>query len=301
VNNRLAYLLAGVTAAAAAGVLSGYRPATVVAGLLLAFVLPGAALTGALFADRRQLAPTERIMLVPALSLAALVIGGLCAWALGAKLDRTTWLVLSAGITAAGLVVSVVRTARRGVQPVPVPPVRPPAAPVPAAAGDQGVRVKLPTREDPTLILPVFLDRDGIFARDSSPWDRPAVRRVVRELLPLVLVGVLAGGASWLSVVTSVRTHDVTVTALSVAPPAATTADGKRVVRVTASGLGAAGRYTVTVTSAVTRDTTRHSVVADADGRWAASLSVPGDERLTIGLYRAGETTAYRTVIVAAG
>jgi hypothetical protein len=296
VNNRLAYLLAGVTAAAAAGVLSGYRPVTVVAGLLLAFVLPGAALTGALFADRRQLAPTERIMLVPALSLAALVLGGLGVWALGARLDRTTWLAVSAGITVAGLIVSVIRAAKRGAAPIPVP-----AAPAPVQVA-KGARVKLPTREDPTLILPVFLDRDGIFAQDPSPWDRPAIRRVIRELLPLALVLLLGGGASWFSVVTSLRTHDVTVTALSVAPPAATDATGKRTVQVTATGLGASGTpYTVVVTSAVTDDSTKHALTADATGKWTASLSVPGNERLTIGLYRAGEATAYRKVIVAAG
>jgi uncharacterized membrane protein len=71
------------------------------AGLLLAFVLPGFAATGALF-HGRSLSRVERTVLAPALSLAVLVLGGLLVYALGLRLTAGTW----GGLTALATVVS---------------------------------------------------------------------------------------------------------------------------------------------------------------------------------------------------
>jgi hypothetical protein len=62
----------------------------VVGGIALVFALPGLAATSALFV-RRALSPTERAVLIPALSLAAVVFGGLAMAAVGVPLTRTAW------------------------------------------------------------------------------------------------------------------------------------------------------------------------------------------------------------------
>ncbi|MCW2639999.1 MAG: hypothetical protein JWP76_2305 [Dactylosporangium sp.] len=78
------------------------------AGLLLAVVLPGLALTAALFPGR-VLSAVERIVLPPALSLAVLVVGGLGMFAAGIPLGRASWAALTVVVTVAAAVVTVLR------------------------------------------------------------------------------------------------------------------------------------------------------------------------------------------------
>lgn len=276
---RTAYLLAGATVVAGALVLSGVRVLMVLGGLPLALILPGLALN-ALFFDRPagpasaerivlvdrpgrpapaervrpsdrpgRLAPVERILLVPALSLGTLVLGGLLVWAARAPLHRVAWLALTGGVTLAGLAAVAVRERRR-----------------PTATAAPGVRLKRP--------------------------------HPLAHVLPAALAVLLLAGATWLSLATSIRSHDVTVTTLSVVPPGPADATGDRSVQVDATGLAAGvDAYTLKVTS--TSVNTSTPVTADENGGWTSALRLPANERLTLALYRTGETTPMRTVIIA--
>jgi hypothetical protein len=278
VNRRTTYVLAGATLVAGAFVLTGFRPLMVAGGLPLALVLPGLALTAALFPRPDRLVAVERVLLVPALSLGTLVLGGLFAWAVRAPLHRPTWVALSVAVTLAALL----RTAW-------VPAERSGSG----LAGVRGGRSRLPTPADSTLVLPVFLDREGLF--EPEPTSRR--RRVLGQALPAALAVLMLAGAAWLSLATSIRTHQVTVTTLSVVPPGPADASGTRTVKVNATGLSTSAAYTLQVTSPTANTTT--AVAADENGLWTSTLQLPGDERLTLALYRAGEATPMRTVIIA--
>jgi hypothetical protein len=273
-------LLAAMTVVAGAGVLTGPEPLRIAGGVLIGLVLPGLALTTALFRHRIALTAVERVMLVPALSLATLVLGGMAAWGAGLPLRRETWLAVAGVVTLVALATTVI-------WPVAVP-VRP-----------RGRTVKLPTPGDPTLILPVFLDRQ----RAALPrWRRMLPARPQHTVLPLVLAVALLGGASWFSVATSVATHNVTVTSLSAAMPDGPDSRGQRSVSVRVTGLEAGvGAYALVVTSTADDEQTRRELTADAEGNWNGTVTIPGSDRTTIGLYRAGDSTPTRTVIVSAG
>jgi hypothetical protein len=282
VRRRTAYILAGATLVAGAFALSGIRILTVAGGLPLALVLPGLALSALLFRRPGRLVTIERIMLVPSLSLGTLILGGLLAWVVRAPLHRVTWLALSAGVTLAALAAVVLKT---------------PAVPAESAGsgppGVRGGRSRLPTPSDATLILPVFLDREGLF--EPEPMNRR--RRLLKQVVPAVLAVAMLAGAAWLSLATSIRTHRVTVTTLSVVPPGGIDSSGDRSIQVNATGLSSGSAYALQVTS--TSENTRTTVTADDNGLWTSTLRLPGDERLTLALYRAGETIPMRTVIVA--
>jgi type II secretory pathway component PulF len=102
------------------------------------------------------------------------------------------------------------------------------------------------------------------------------------------------------AVLESVRTHDVTVTALSAAPATVANDVGDRTVAVTATGLEVGAAYAIEVVGPTGDVSVRHQLTPDDRGTWTGHVSVPGGERTTIGLYRAGDATAYRTVIIAA-
>jgi hypothetical protein len=97
------------------------RAVAVPAGLLLALVLPGAAATAALFTGR-VVSTVERLVLVPALSLAVLVLGGLGLYACGVPLVRWSWAALAAGATALGALVAYLRRRRGAGRAGRVPP-----------------------------------------------------------------------------------------------------------------------------------------------------------------------------------
>jgi uncharacterized membrane protein len=96
-SRRVVLVVAG---AAGLAVAAQWAPALVrvPAGLLLALVLPGLALTAVLFGTRR-LSTVERLVLPPALSAAVLVLGGLALFAAGVPLGRVSWTALTAGVT----------------------------------------------------------------------------------------------------------------------------------------------------------------------------------------------------------
>ena len=126
--------------------------------------------------------------------------------------------------------------------------------------------------------------------------------QLARQLTPMILVLAVLAGAGYLSFVSSYESYDVTVTALSAEPPGPIGVSGDRTVEVTASGLLADdGPYTVAVTDPDGARILERAVAVDGAGTWTAALTLPAAERLTVGLFRAGDTTAYRTLIVAAG
>jgi hypothetical protein len=87
-------------------------------GLLLALVLPGVALTAALFGGR-ALSTVERLVLPPALSFAVLILGGLGIYALGVALNRASWTALTAGVT---VIAGVATALWQRLRPAPVHP-----------------------------------------------------------------------------------------------------------------------------------------------------------------------------------
>jgi 4-amino-4-deoxy-L-arabinose transferase-like glycosyltransferase len=238
-------LLVDAAAAAVAAVCSGWPPVTVPAGLLLGFVLPGAATVGALF-PRRGLSGLERSVLSVALSLATLVLGGLGLHAVGVRLTGTAWAGLAGGVTVAGAVAAYLRTARQ---------------PDPAA---------------------------------------PARVRPGRRLVPLALALALLGGAGWLSLASAARQTAAThVTALSITDSSTTgSTSGTRTISVEVTNQEStptAYKFTVTGPGGflVTLELT-----ASKGSAWRHTVAVPTADRVTANLYRAGDTTPYRTVFV---
>jgi hypothetical protein len=140
----------------------------------------------------------------------------------------------------------------------------------------------------------------GPFA-PRSRQQKVKIRRVLRQLLPMVLVLAVLGGSGYLSFVSSHESYNVTVTSLSAEPPGPVDAAGNRAVEVTAAGLVAGnGPYIVLVTDPDGRRVLERTVAVDAGGTWTGALNLPGAQRLTVGLFRAGDTTAYRTLLIAA-
>ncbi len=302
-----------VTVASAAAALAGPAPLAVTGGLLLGFVLPGLALIALIFRNR-TLSAVERTVLAPALSLAVLVASGLLLYAAGVTLNRVSWTLAAAGVTllALGLRALPDRVSR-GEEPefafeyveAGEPPAKDRAG---RTAGAETVRIRLGA-DARTEIVAVTPDtapkgrKPRVLPGPFAPWSpEQRVRRgqLARQLLPMILVLAVLAGAGYLSFVSSYSSYDVTVTALSAEPPGPIGADGTRTVEVTASGLLAGDApYTVTVTDPDGARITERPVTVDGDGTWTASLTLPAAERLTVGLFRAGDTTAYRTLIIA--
>jgi len=279
-------VLAVLAIAAGAAVLFAPGPPAVAAGLLLGFVLPGMALLDVLF-RRRTVSRVERCVLTPALSMGVLIVAGLGIHAAGLRIDRLAWAVTTVGVTLAALAAARLPGRR---------------APIRGPEGDQprpvaGTTVRLPppgpAEANTAVIAP---------AADEQPAEQRSRRGpLVRQVLLLVLVAAVLGGASWLSFHTSRTSHDAVVTALSATPPGPVDAAGQRSVRVTASGLLAGdGPYTVRVTGTAGTATVERTVAVTGDGTWSEALSLPGAQRMTVNLYRSGDTTAYRTLLISA-
>jgi hypothetical protein len=285
VNALVARIAAGVTVLAGAGVLIGPQPFAIAGGILLGFVLPGLALTEALF-RRRVLTAVERTMLAPALSLAVLVIAGLVIYAAGYALDRIAW-------TSATVLVTLVALVFPGV------PIRNRAermALAAAASNDKTEMIPIIRDDDPdprtkVATLPPPLVR---------PKEKPPLKRIARQLIPMVLVVAMLGFAGWFSFDNSRRSYDVAVTALSAVPSGTPDAAGQRVMEVSVSGLVPAdGPYSVVVTGETGTPIIRRSITVPSDREWSERLSI-GPDRTTISLYRSNDTAAYRTLYIAA-
>ncbi|MEU7901262.1 DUF1616 domain-containing protein [Actinoplanes sp. NPDC049118] len=299
-NALLGRVVAALTVASAAAVLLGPRPLAIAGGLLLAFVLPGMALTDVIF-RRRDLTTVERIVLTPALSMGVVILAGLVIYVVGVRIDRTSWTVATAGVTLVSLAGAWL-AARRAPAPAPATP-----APAPWPAGGHPARPDAGARtaraphgvgQDATVVISIAEVEDAL---DAAAQEKAGRRRLVRQLLPLVLVALVLGGAGWLSFTTSRTTHDTTVTALWATPSGPVDAAGNRRVEVSAKGLlPEDGPYTLRVLSAPGTVTQTRSVPVNGDGTWSEVLSMPGAQRMTVNLYRAGDTTAYRTLYISA-
>jgi hypothetical protein len=287
VTPRTARVLAAATVAATVAVLAGPLPAAVAGGLLLATVLPGLALTALLFRGRR-LSAVERTVLAPALSLAVLVLGGLLIYVTGFALDRVSWTSATAGVTLVSLVVPAIPLPRpsRVERHIEIAEL----AAAAKAATESGVGEKR-VRLTPGALLPPEMT-------ELRP-PKPPITRIVRQLLPMVLVVAVLAGAGWLSFDSSRSSYDQTVTALSAAPPGDADASGNRQVTITVSGLIAAdGPYRIEVLNGTAPAVTR-TVAAGNATSWTITVSI-GLDRATVNLLRAKDTAAFRTLYIAA-
>ncbi len=225
-----------------------YSPtaASVPAGLLLATVLPGWALSTALL-HRIRISTVERLVLVPALSLAVLALGGIGMYTAGAKLDRASWTALTVGVTLVAAPIGYLRSRR-------------------STAGASAAQVQ---------------------AR---------LRVVARAAVPLAIAVALLVGAGWLSVRSALAQDDKPVTALS-AVVTGTDPAGRRTVLVDVTN-GESGQ-----TSFDVRVSGPNGYRSEVDarlgrtGHWTHTLDVPAGT-VTIGLFRAGDASAYRTVFL---
>ena len=270
-------VVAGLTVASAAGVLAGPAATAVPGGLLLAFVLPGVAMTALVF-RYRALSPIERAVLAAACSLAVMIIAGLVLYVAGFGLSRTSWTLGIAGVTLALLALK--------------------AVPERVWEGEEESSVEEDTR---TQVIPAVPPRPGPFASWSAKR-RMTARDLGRQLAPMVLVVALLAGAGYLSFVSSRQSYDVTVTALSATPPGPVDVNGDHTVTITASGLVAGdGPYTMLISGPDGTEVMRRQfAVPSAGGSWNETLTLPAEDRLTVDLLRADESTPYRTLYLAA-
>ncbi|MEV6305256.1 hypothetical protein AB0M02_37990 [Actinoplanes sp. NPDC051861] len=250
-NTVRAGVIAGVTVAAGAAAVFGPLVLSVPGGLLLAVVLPGLAITEAVFPPgRRRVELVERLVLIPALSLAALVLGGLGLWAIGGTLNQAGWSALAVATTLVAVAAAVARARL------------------------------LPEPETEPLPLP-----------------RPNLRAAI----PLTLAVVLLAGAGWWSFSDSERVYDITVATLSAAPPGPVDEDGNRQVRVSATGLAPGdGPYRLVMTGTEGEELSRQALIPDTGGDWTGRLRLPGEERVTVSLFRGQESSVFRTVVISA-
>jgi hypothetical protein len=325
--------LALLTLAACAAVLFGPQPLALVGGLLLALVLPGLAVTETVLRGR-TLARVERIVLAPALSLAVLALSGLIVYVTGFALNKVAWTSATVGVTLLGLFGATVPKAWAAIAarfgayliaeddddeasqkaaavaaPAKVPAVVTAGAPE-VPVGEETAQLR-PQGRDDTLILPPVVLEEQAKAKVAKQAENPAKpvpvppkppRRLVWQAAPLLLVVAILGGASWMSYHSSKTSYDNTVvTALSAAPSGPVNSAGTRAVAVTATGLVAAnGPYTLVATGTGGTATLRRTITVPANGTWTQSLTLPGSQRMTLNLYRSGETSAYRTLFISA-
>jgi hypothetical protein len=240
-------------------------PARIVAGLLLVFVLPGVAATAALFPGEGP-SRLERLVLIPALSLAVPVLGGVLLDVIGLHLTAGTWGGLGAIATLLLAGVGYLRR-RRGSGP----PAQTPAATVagsPARAAGRGNG-------------PVF---------GGTAW----------RLAPLAVAVALLGGAAWLGLHSATTQTREAFTALSMVPDDdPNPGDQVRPVTLAVDCHEAAPtRYTLTVQEDA-GDGHQYQVSLQPGEIWKQDLDVPITGRVTADLFKGDATTTpYRSVFV---
>src|SRR6185312_13171249 len=102
-------IVAGEFILVGSGIASG--PVNIVFGVLLALVLPGYALSAAVF-RMRSVRTAERAALTLGISLSVAVLGGLVLDALPGGLETQTWLFLLGGVTVTASVIALWRRTR---------------------------------------------------------------------------------------------------------------------------------------------------------------------------------------------
>ena len=285
-------LLAALAAGAGAAVLRGPEPLIIAGGLLLALLLPGLALTDLLM--RRTVSATERAVLGPALSLALIIVGGLAVYVAGADLNRTTWTALTVGTTIGATLIAALRGEKTQAAVVE------PAAAVTTAGLPVTVGASTSTSEGTGGIV-----RPGMtITLDEPSSGAPAVQPTLRPLtflvraLPLLLAGAVLGGAAWLSLDSSRRSTEATVTALSAVQSGPVTTTGTRPVRVTVTGLtGERAPWSIVINSSDGKELQRR-VLAERSGDWSATLLVTATDRISVNLFRSGDAAPYRITLL---
>ena len=334
-------------------------PARVVGGLLLTLILPGAALTRAMF-PQRHLSGVERLVLAPALSLATVALGGLGLYAVGIRLAAPSWTALAVGVTVVAAVVGQFRirltSARTAASPEsadrverldqieepdraegPDHPDEPDHAdasdhadepdraeeadhadqPDPAEELDRVDRDERPDRAEEPGPLGRAAESDqpgraeppdpepagvgpGTLAADvAGHRRRGSFRPAVLRLAPLVLTAALLIAAGWFSLRGAAREPTEPFSALQMVPAFAAEAPGP--TRTVSVGLDCHERvatdYLLRVRgSAGFTQTLQVRLRPGQD--WARQVTVPSTGRVTVDLYRDGETSAYRTVFL---
>jgi uncharacterized membrane protein len=167
-------LVAGLAVLCAGVLVAGPHVAAVIAGLLLAFVLPGVATLDALL-PARAVPWTQRIVLTPALSVAVVVLGGLALHVARVPLHQTAWCTLTTGVAVVMSAVGLVRALRT-------------THPRTAAArmGRAGLRVtpaRALTRLAPLVLAAVLLVGAGWFSLRSAQ-QQPAPPFTALQMVP---------------------------------------------------------------------------------------------------------------------
>ncbi|MEV0841728.1 hypothetical protein AB0I55_19500 [Actinocatenispora sera] len=286
--------VAGAALLAAGAVLLPVPVLRVPAGLALVLVLPGLAAVGPL---RPRLSTMERIALVPLLSIAVPVLGGIGCYAAGARLTAPVWAVLATVVTLAlcGLHVvlgdpAAARAARRD-----------PAgtrSPRPDPDGAEADRTGRRAVRRGQARGPVPRSDPAWQRRNDEP--RAAVRRALRVVLPAVLTVALLGGAGAVALRAAGAGSVQHYTALSITPVGSAVALDRSVSITVSCNESAATAYTVRVTGADGYDTHRSVRLAPGQSRtWR--LTVPAVGRVTAQLYTGDRGTPDRSVFLAGG
>ncbi|GAA5181291.1 hypothetical protein GCM10023322_15570 [Rugosimonospora acidiphila] len=290
-------------------------PARVVAGLLLVFVLPGVAGNLALFpdtgtgagagADSARPSRLERVVLVPALSLAVPVIGGVLLDVVGLHLTAGTWGGLGALTTVVLAGVGYLR-GRHGL-----------GAPAGQRPGDLSAAATQVITAQATRIPPgttqavrtQAIKTQAVSAQASTtqavttqavrPPEGRWSRRTALRLAPLGLAVVVLAGAAYIGLHSANLQRREAFTALSMLPdddpnstdqvrPVTLSVDCHEVEQT---------RYTVQVQEG-DADGPRYQVSLAPGEVWKQDLNVPISDRVTANLFKGDGTTPYRTVFV---
>lgn len=265
--SRRAALLVAAAAVGAGAATLGPTPAAVrvPAGLLLALVLPGIALTGLLFGGR-VLSTVERLVLPPALSAAVLVLGGLGLYAAGVGLGRVAWTALAAGTTLAA----------------------------------SGTLLVIGRRQhaDPQSVTETAMFGTVLVAER----ERLTVRTAFWRLVPLALALLLVTGAAALAIrsTTAGRQPFTALSLVAAADSVAAQPDRRPVVLTVRCEENGAVGYALRVAGDGGYQQT-FDVMLQPGGTWTRTLEVPTTGTVTADLFMGTTAVPYRTVHLAGG
>ena len=255
----------GLLAVICAGVVMAGAPAAlrVPAGLLLAFALPGTALTAALF-QRRTISAVERCVLSAALSLAVVVLGGLVLYVAGARLATGSWSALTAGATVAAVIAGYVR---RRHQP-------------------QDKLTGIETAEYGRALVPQV--------------ENLSLGRAAWRLVPLIVAVAVLASVGWLSLYSASHQPTQPYTALSVTPP--DHLDPQAVDRTVVIRLDCAEKDVTNYRVKVVGPNgflVQFPVTMRPGATFSQAVTVPATDKVTVDLFRDDDDAPYRSVYLA--